>query len=323
MKRCWSGLQGRAAVGAAILVLAGWPANAQDALKIAIGQIDNWENQAPTLGADAGLFRKHGLNVEAVAAQSPGAALQAVISGQADLGAGVDVGAAMRAFARGAPVRLLLPAFTGAGDLYWYVKADSPIRTLKDAKPENTIAYSVNGARSHNVVTAFAQELGTRAKPTATGGPPGTLTAVMSGQADIGWAAPPFGLKEVKDGKIRIVARGSDVPSLRGQTARAIVVNADALKDRSDAIMRFVKAYREAVDWMYSDPRATAAYAAKIKIDEASVKQAIREYQPKSALQTDRMENPDGVMREAVKLKLLDAPLSREQIADFIRIPAR
>ena len=32
------------------------PASAQDTLKIAIGQINNWENQAPTLGDDAGFF---------------------------------------------------------------------------------------------------------------------------------------------------------------------------------------------------------------------------------------------------------------------------
>jgi len=25
-------------------------------------------------------------------------------------------------------VRVLLPAFTGTGDLYWYVKADSPLK---------------------------------------------------------------------------------------------------------------------------------------------------------------------------------------------------
>ena len=58
----------------------------------------------------------------------------------------------------------------------------------------------------------------------------------MSGQIDIGWAAPPFGVKEIKDGKIRIIARGSDVPSLRGQTVRAIIVNADAWKNKKDAI---------------------------------------------------------------------------------------
>ena len=35
-----------------------------------------------------------------------------------------------------------------------------------------------------------------------------------------------------------------------------MIVNADALKTKHDAIMRFVQAYREAVDWMYSDPKA-------------------------------------------------------------------
>ncbi|HEY2756624.1 MAG TPA: hypothetical protein VGJ01_12890, partial [Pseudolabrys sp.] len=42
------------------------PAMAEDALKVAMGQINNWENQAPTLGQDAGIFKKHGLVVETV-----------------------------------------------------------------------------------------------------------------------------------------------------------------------------------------------------------------------------------------------------------------
>ena len=86
----------------------------------------------------------------------------------------------------------------------------------------------------------------------------------MSGQVDIGWAAPPFGLQEIKEGKIRIVARGSDVPSLRGQTVRTLIVNANSLKTKRDAIMRFMDAYRESVDWMYSDPKAVEMYSEKI-----------------------------------------------------------
>jgi ABC-type nitrate/sulfonate/bicarbonate transport system substrate-binding protein len=44
-------------------------ASAQDSLKIAIGQINNWENQAPTLGEDAGIFKKHNLKIEAFGTQ--------------------------------------------------------------------------------------------------------------------------------------------------------------------------------------------------------------------------------------------------------------
>jgi NitT/TauT family transport system substrate-binding protein len=298
-------------------------ASAQDQLKIAIGQINNWENQAPTLGQEAGIFKKHNLVLENFGTQGAGETIQAVISGSADLGAGVGIAGVLRAYSRGAPVRILLPAFTGTSDLYWYVKADSPIKSLKDTTDKHTIAYSTSGSSSNNIVVAFADELGAKAKPTATGGPPGTLTSVMSGQIDIGWAAPPFGVKEVKEGKIRIIARGSDVPSLRGQTVRAIIVNADALKAKRDAVMRFVRGYREAIDWMYDDPKAISMYAQKIKGDEAIIKEAIAEFQPKDTVQTTEMKDLDGIVRDAVKLKFLDKPLTQEQLTDVLQIPPK
>jgi NitT/TauT family transport system substrate-binding protein len=310
--------------GAAVAALAMVaPAAAQDTLKLAIGQINNWENQAPTLGQDAGIYKKRNLVLESFGTQGAGETIQAVISGSADIGAGVGVAGVMRAYSRGAPVRLLAPMFTGTGDLYWYVRADSPIKSLKDTTASHTIAYSTSGSSSNNIVVAFVEELGAKAKPTATGGPPGTFTAVMTGQIDIGWSAPPFGLKEIQEGKIRIVARGSDVPSLRNQTVRALIVNADALKSKKDAIMRFVDGYREAVDWMYSDPKAVTMYAAKIKSTEELIKQSIRDFQPKDTMQTDEMKDLDGIQRDAVKLKFLDKPLTREQLAEFLQIPPR
>jgi NitT/TauT family transport system substrate-binding protein len=308
---------------AAPLAIAALPAQAQDQLKIAIGQINNWENQAPTLGQDAGIFKKRNLVLESFGTAGAGETMQPVIAGSADLGAGVGVAGVMRAFARGAPLRILLPAFTGTGDLYWYVKADSPIKTVKDATTTNTIAYSTSGSSSNNLVLAFISELGLKAKPTATGGPPGTLTQVMSGQVDIGWAAPPFGVKELQEGKIRILIRGSEVPSLRGQTVRTIIVNADALKTKRDAIMRFVEGYREAVDWMYADPQAIKLYAAKMKLDEKLIADSIREFHPKEAMQTDAMMDIEGIQRDAVKLKFIDAPLTKEQLAELIQIPPR
>ena len=305
----------------AALFLVGSTAHAQDTLKIAIGQINNWENQAPTLGDE--FFKKRNLKVEAFGTQGAGETIQAVISGSADLGAGVGVAGVMRAFQKGAPVRVLLPAFTGTGDLFWYVKAGSPIKTIKDATAQHTIAYSTSGSSSNNIVIAFVNELGVQAKPTATGALPGTLTSVMSGQIDIGWSAPPFGVQEIKDGKIRIVARGSDVPSLRGQTVRAIIVNADALKTKRDAIMRFAQGYREAVEWMYDDPKAIELYATKLKQPIDLIRDSLKEFHPKSAMQTDKMAEFDAAMTDAVKLKFLEKPLSKDEVAEFLQIPAR
>jgi NitT/TauT family transport system substrate-binding protein len=305
------------------LTLSAGTASAEDTLKLVIGQINNWENQAPTLGQDAGIFKKHGLVLENTGTQGAGETIQAVISGSADIGAGVGAAGAMRAFSKGAPVRILAPAFTGTGDLFWYVKADSKIKSLKDTTPENTIAYSTNGSSSNNIVVAFVQELGAKAKPTATGGPAATLTAVMSGQVDIGWAAPPFGLQEIKEGKIRIVAKGSDVPSLRGQTVRTLIVNANSLKTKHDAIMRFMDAYREAVDWMYSDPKAVEMYSKKINRPVDLLKESMDKFQPKETMQTDKFADLDGAIADAVKLKFLEQPLTKEQIAELLQIPPR
>jgi hypothetical protein len=50
---------------------------------------------------------------------------------------------------------------------------------------------------------------------------------------------------------------------------------------------------------------------------------SIREFHPKEAMQTDEMKDMDGIQRDAVKLKFIDAPLSEERLAEFIQIPPR
>ncbi|MFZ1209338.1 MAG: ABC transporter substrate-binding protein, partial [Pseudolabrys sp.] len=57
------------------------PAGAQDTIKVAVGQIDAWANQVPTLGMKAGIFQKHGIVLESYGTQGAGETLQAVISG--------------------------------------------------------------------------------------------------------------------------------------------------------------------------------------------------------------------------------------------------
>src|SRR5215510_12373811 len=287
-------------------------ASGADTVKVAIGQIDAWANQAPTLGMKAGIFHKHGIALETFGTQGAGETLQAVISGSADVGIGIGTAGAMRAFARGAPVRAnarMAPA------------VPMPIQRLTDATEKHTMAYSTNGATSHVIALGFVKQLGVKAKPTATGGPPATYTMTITGQIDIGWAVVPFGLAELQEGKIRVVARGTDVPTLRNQTIRVQIVNANALKERKDVMVRFMRAYRESLDWMYSNPLAVKYYAETIKQPESLVVMQRDQYNPKDALSPDRLSDLDQVMADAVEMKFLDAPLTKEQLAEFFQIP--
>ena len=141
----------------------GTSALAEDTLKLAIGQRGNWENAAPELGQKAGIFSKHGLNLEILYTQGAGETLQAVISGSVDIGIGVGTAGVLGAFAKGAPVRAIANSTTGADDLFWYVPDASPIKGIKDAAGR-TIAYSTNGSSTNLAVLAFIREFGVSMK---------------------------------------------------------------------------------------------------------------------------------------------------------------
>ena len=188
----------------------GGPAFAQETLKLAVGQRGNWDTSVAEVGQRGGIFKKHGLTLEIVYTQGSGETLQAVLSESVDIGVAVGIMGALSAYSKGAPVRVIGAETTGAGDLYWYVKADSPIKTLKDTDGK-TIAFSTRGSSTDGVVTAFMKQYDLKAKPTGTGSPSSTFTQVMSGQVDVGWSAPPFGLDQLDKGEIRRIDRKSVV----------------------------------------------------------------------------------------------------------------
>jgi NitT/TauT family transport system substrate-binding protein len=313
----------RAVAMMAPIALSAGAALAADTLKLAIGQQGNWETAVAEIGQRAGIFRKHDLVLENTYTKGAGETIQAVISGATDIGIGVGTAGAMSAFAKGAPVRIIGNATVGSNDLYWYVKADSPLKAIKDAAESTTIAYSTAGSSTHLLVLGFLKTYNLKSKPTKTGSPPATLTQVMSGQVDVGWAAPPFGLKEIDEGKIRIVGRGSEVVSMRNQTVRTLIANADKLKKDRAVIDRFMAAYVESLDYMYSNPEALKHYKDFSSIDEARTKKTMAEFYPKESLDPYRIEGLDAVMDDAIEQKFLDAKLTKEQLAELIQVPAK
>ena len=228
----------------------------------------------------------------------------------------------MSAFSKGAPVRVIGAETTGAQDLYWYVPANSPIKSLKDTEGK-TIAYSTNGSSTNGIVTAFVKQYDLKAKPVATGSPSSTLTQVMSGQIDVGWSAPPCGLDQLDDKRIRIVATGNDATVFKGQTVRLLIANAQFLQSKKAVVDRFMKAYRETIDAMYADPNALKAYAEFVGITEAKAKRTRDDFFPKAAIDPDKVVGLDAIVQDAVALKFTTAPLSKEQLTELIQIPPR
>jgi NitT/TauT family transport system substrate-binding protein len=297
-------------------------ARCDDMLKLAVGAPNNWDSGVPDIGKRAGIFKKHGLDLDILYTNGGGETLQAVISGSVDLGIGAGTSSVLGAFAKGAPVRILLAGATGASDLYWYVPAASPLKSFKELDGK-TVAYSTNGASTHITALALIKHFGVTAKAVSTGAAAVTMTQAMSGQIDVGWASPPFGLAELDEGKIRLIARGSDAPSTHDQTVRVHIVNAGALAQRRAVMERFAAAYRETYEWLYGNPEGAKVYAGYGKVPERIAIRIRDEFLPKAALQPDRVLGVDAIMRDAIEFKFMSAPLSKEQLAEAIQIPPR
>jgi NitT/TauT family transport system substrate-binding protein len=309
---------------AAALVLAAIaaPAAAQEQVKVAIGQRGLWDTAICHLGDKAGIFGKHGLKLELLYTAGAGETQQAVISNSVDIGMATGVYGSMGAFAKGAPIRIIGAQATGAAE-FWYVKTGSPVKTLKDAAGK-TMAYSTNGSSTHSMALALIREAGVAAKPVATGNPPSTLTAVMTDQVDIGWASPPFGFKEMDAGQIRIVAKAIESKIVTDQTIRVIVTQPDTLAKRKDMVQRFMDAYRETIDYMYSDnPQVMKDYAEFVGVSEVLAKRVRDEFFPKSLLNPDEIKGLEMIVPDAVALKYISQPLTADQLKQLIQIPPR
>lgn len=311
------------AIVALLAALAVRAARAEDTLRVAAGQRGNWDTTIAEIGQRGGIFKKNDLSLEILYAQGAGETQQAVISGSVDIGIAPGVMGVLSAFSKGAPLRVIGAETTGASDLFWYVPSSSPIKSLKDTEGK-TIAYSTRGSPTHAIVTAFMKQYDLKARPTATGGPAPTLTQVMSSQIDIGWSAPPFGLQQLDEGKIRIIATGNDASIFKGQTVRLLITNAQTLQQRKPVIERFMKAYRDTIDWLYSDdPAGLKTYADFVGISVATAKHTRDGFFPKSAVDPDKIVGLDQIVQDAVALKFTATPLTKEQLAELIQIPPR
>lgn len=295
-------------------------AHAQDLEKVdvAIGQGGKWDASLPAMGVKKGIFEKHGLELNFVYTQGGGETQQIIISGSADIGFSVGTQGTLGAYAKGAPIRVLGSVANG-DDAFYFVRADSPIQSMDDLKG-GTLAFSRNGSSTHSFALGFVNLLGVDAVPTATGGPPSTITSVMSGQVDVGWSAPPFGLDLLQEGKIRQIASSRDLPNVKDHTVRLIITNVQSVEERPEMIKSFMDAYRETIEWAYSTDEALEMYAEMQNISVDIARMVREEFDTREYINPDVLLGIDDLMKEAVEFKYIDAPLTDEQLNELVLI---
>jgi len=309
----------RFAIVSIVAALASMPkATAEDVLKVAGAQRGVWEVAAAELGQQAGIFKKHDIVLDLIYNEKVNEIVQSVVSGSADIGLAVSTISVMRSFVFGAPIRIIGASLAGSSN-YWYVLKSSPIQTVKDLAGKR-VAYEKNGSSSHYDAIDFMRTLRPSARLVPTGGTAATFERVNGNQIDVGWAAPPFGMDKIEQGAVRVVAHANDMPRIRNKSVGVMITNADTLQKRKDVLIRFLQAYRETIDWMYSDPTALQRFAEMSGLPEGIVRRMRDEFFPKEVLLPDRIVGLQEVMKDAVALDYIQKALSRKQIAELFQI---
>jgi len=308
---------------AQVLALATWismsGALAADKLTVAIGQREIWHGAPASLGARAGIFQKHGLELEILYTEGAGQTMQPVISGNIDVGVAIGTLGAFGAYSKGAPIRIIGAESTGE-DAYWYVRADSPVKSMADMA-DRTISFSTIGASTHSHVLGLIAQYKVNARPVATGGFPATFTQVMSGQIDAGWSAPPYAFEALRKGQIRIVARAAELPLVKGHTIRVLIANKNSLDRKPAVFARFMQAYAETVDWMYASDEAVKIYSEFAGVPIEDARRIREEFDPKEMIIPDRVMGLSDLVPDAVKFKFISEPLTQAQLEELVRIP--
>jgi NitT/TauT family transport system substrate-binding protein len=282
---------------------------AAETLKVAVAQRGFWNSTFIDVGLKQGYFKEVGLDIDILYTEGGASTLTPVIAGSIDIAMTNGVLGVIAAYAKGMPVKIISAEATGAAEAFWYARPESGIRRLADTTGK-TVAFSSPGSSTNLILLQLVQQAKAAPKLVPTGGAPATLTQVMSGQIDVGWSVPPFVLQQLADGRLVIIARGSDVAALAEQTIRVNVANANALKEKRDAFVRFVRALSRAIDWAYSDPGAIDNYAEIAKVPRALAQRTRDEFFPKEALQLSEVKGLDVTLKQALEFKYISTPMS-------------
>jgi len=280
-----------------------------ETLKVAVAQRGFWNSTFIDVGLKQGCFKDVGLDIEILYTEGGASTLTPVIAGSIDIAMTNGVLGVVAAYAKGMPVRIISAEATGAAEAFWYARPESGIKSLADTGGK-TVAFSSPGSSTNLILLQLVNQAKVAPKLVATGGAPGTLTQVMSGQIDVGWSVPPFVLQQLADRKLVIIARGSDVAALKEQTIRVNVANANALKEKRDAFVRFVRALSRSID----------NYAEIAKVPRALAQQTRDDFFPKEALQLAEVKGLDVTLKQALEFKYITTPMSVTEARGMIDI---
>jgi ABC-type nitrate/sulfonate/bicarbonate transport system substrate-binding protein len=257
------------------------------------------------IGAQAGIFARHGLDLDVVTLEGSAKLHQAMVAGSIDIaiGAGTD----FLFIVKGAPEKGIAAMAGPPSNFFIMVPADSPIKTIADLKGKR-ISVSTVGSLSY----WFVQELSRRqgwgddgVVFVATGGAQATAAAFASGSLDAAFQALQGGLQLEQAGKGRFLFSFADF--IHPFLAHAIYASDDLIVKNPDAVRRFLAGWLETIAFAKSHKDETIRYALSITHTDAALGGRIYDVEMPAF-------SDDGRFDPAAVKVVLDSLLAMKQI---------
>jgi len=274
------------------------------------------------IAQDKGFYRENNIDVDAVFTRGGGENVQAVVSGDAQIGLGTGTLAVISAFVKKAPIKIVAAEITGM-DAFWYVQSNTAMRKMEDLAGKR-VAYSRPGASSHMAVLGIADQIKAKglkpAEPVSLGGIPEVYTAVRTGQTDAGWSVAPFQLDRVEKGELRVVVRGEEINAMKEISARVHFTNNDFAAKNPDAVRGFFRAQQRALDYMFDHKEETAKIwirRAELKFPESAVLKTW-DYYNRASMTLKPIRGLQTTIEDGIRNKFLTQPLTQAEINSLI-----
>lgn len=304
----------------AVLAALSGAAHAADAVKVTISHKQVFDSVFPHRALEQGFFKEQNLDVSFIYAAGGAETVQTTATGSVHIATPASVHSVIAAYAKGAPVRIVGSQIVGSPDLYWYVKADGPIRKPEDLNGRN-VTYSRPGSVGHMLIQNYAKQLDIKPNLIAGGGLPAVRTMLDTGQADAAWGAVPFAIDGVRAGKYKILFSGDDIQATRSVVSRVTIANADFLKNNRDVVRRYQVAYQKSVDAVYADlDGALKQFAEDNKLEFETLKQASKYFGDNESHLIAPLKNFDEAVKQALEFGLIKEPLTEAQKKELVDI---
>ncbi|HLH91532.1 MAG TPA: ABC transporter substrate-binding protein [Xanthobacteraceae bacterium] len=249
-------------IALAVAIVLAAPAGAAEKLRVGKAQAQQFAFVPLDVGVAAGIFHKHGLDIEIANFGGDAKLLQALAAGSIDMALGG--GPTIAFVAKGTPMLGVAAIADAPGTIMLVVKKDGPVKTEDDLKGR-TVSVSTAGSLTYWLAKELSRRHGwgnDGIKIAPLGTPVAQVAALRTGQVDGVVTETNTILRLEEEGVGRILVRFRD--RIKDFHVHAAFASRALIAQNPDAVRNFLAAWFETIGYMETHKDETVAIAARV-----------------------------------------------------------